>query len=78
MDMPILKVELEGFKQNIRGMLCDHNQELTNQIIKSINTTLTEDWVKTSIQHQVNKCIAESIKKITCDVIEKELINHVS
>ena len=67
MDIPHLRIELQGIKTGIMHTFTQHNDALNQSIIKQIEETITDDWVYQEILRCVNVCINESIQDITSD-----------
>ena len=64
MQLPVLRIELEGVKQNVAHMFAQNNDELNKMVQETIAAKLTEEWVQTEINRAVDNCIKSAIKDI--------------
>ena len=64
MNLPVLRIELEGIKQNIAHMFNQNNDELNKMVQETIESQLTEDWVQGEINQAVRSCMKSAIEDI--------------
>ena len=62
--MPRINIELEGIRQNIQHMFSKNQGDLMEVISKTLEETLTEEWVKHRIKVEVAACVENAIKDI--------------
>ncbi len=65
MEFPVLRIELEGLKQNIATMFNQNNDELNKMVIETIENKLTAEWVQAEINSAVEYCIRNAIKEVS-------------
>lgn len=58
---PIIRVEIEGLKSSVLHYMQQHNDDFNAMVKEALEQTLTEDWVKESIQQAVNKTVQNAI-----------------
>ena len=75
-ELPVLRIELDGIKQRIAHTFADHNDCLNKQIEKTINETLTEEWVQYEINIAVKNCIRKSIENVSDNWRLQEVITN--
>lgn len=61
MNTPIIRIEMEGLKAGVMHYIQQHNDDFNEMVQKTLESTLTEDWVKHSIQEAVNKTVQNAI-----------------
>ncbi len=64
MQLPVLRIELEGVKQNIAHMFSKNNDELNKMVQETIASQLTEEWVQGEINQAVRDCMKSAIEDI--------------
>lgn len=67
MNMPIIKIEINDLKHGIMHVLADRNNEINEQIKKTIDETLTEEWILESIKFNVDQAIRKAIDSFSDD-----------
>ena len=63
MDIPRIRVELEGVRRAVMSMLSE-NDELEQLVNETIRARITDDWVKGEIERAVESCISKAISGI--------------
>lgn len=63
---PIIKIEMEGLKSSVMHYMQQHNDDFNAMVKNALEQTLTEEWVKHSIQEAVNKTVQNAIDGM-CD-----------
>jgi hypothetical protein len=61
MNTPVIRIEVEGLKAGVMHHMQQRNDEFNEMVQKTLEDTLTEDWVKHSIQEAVNKTVQNAI-----------------
>jgi hypothetical protein len=61
MNTPVIRIEVEGLKAGVMHHMQQRNDEFNEMVQKTLESTLTEDWVKHSIQEAVNKTVQNAI-----------------
>lgn len=61
---PIIKIEMEGLKSSVMHYMQQHNDDFNAMVKDTLERTLTEDWVKQSIQEAVNKTVQNAIDRL--------------
>ncbi len=64
-DVPILRIELEGVRSSVVTMLQDRNDELNKMIAQEIDATLKLEWVQEKISYVVKEMIGKAIDKVS-------------
>jgi 5-bromo-4-chloroindolyl phosphate hydrolysis protein len=64
MDSLRLKVEMEGIRYTVMSHMSSHHEEINQMVQDTLAQTLTEDWVKASIQENVDKCLQNAINSL--------------
>lgn len=64
MNVPLLRLELDGIKEQIGSMIVDRNQEITSMILEEINKQITEEWVFNKVRGEVRKALEHAIDGI--------------
>lgn len=78
-EIPRIKIELEGIKHSVQSMLGSSNDELERMIVQTIDSTLTEDWVREQIQFAVRTCIKEAIDNVATDYrVQRAITEQIS
>ena len=79
-DIPRLHIELEGVRSKIVTLLSDHNNMLGKMVTKTLEETITEEWVQQKINVAVRQCIEKAIKSVsdnyTLQIAIKELVSE--
>lgn len=82
MNLPIIRLELEGVKQSVAHMLADRGKEINDLIVMSLENTLKEEWIAEQINYEITECVKKSIKNLSnsytlqsiiTDMIEKTI-----
>ena len=64
LDMPKIRIELEGISRTVQHMFATHNDELNTIICEKLDKTLNKDWVKNIIGEEVEKLVRKSVPNI--------------
>ena len=64
-QIPLLRIELEGLKQNVTMMFNQNNEALNKMVLDTLEKTLTEKWVQEKVNQEVTNCIEAAIKEIS-------------
>jgi len=64
-NMPMIKIEIEGLKSNVIHLFNDTNKDFSDNIIKTIERTLSAEWVQAEINRAVEDCVIEAIRKVS-------------
>lgn len=62
--LPILKIELEGIKQQIASLLTAKSSEIDQIINEEIQQQITEEWVVLEIRQAVRDLLKSSIRDL--------------
>jgi len=82
MNLPIIRLELEGVKHTVAHMLADRGKEINALITQSLDSTLKEEWVVEQINYEVVESVKKAIKGLSnsyalqstiTDMIEKSI-----
>lgn len=65
MNMPILRIELEGIRESVARALVTRNDEINKLILDSLESQLQEEWVIESIDSAVKAQIKKSIDDVS-------------
>jgi len=65
LNMPMLKIEIEGLRYSVIHAFDGHNKDFSEHVADTLEKTLTEEWVKKSVQEAVNECIKTAVKNIS-------------
>ena len=77
MEVPILKLDLEGVRMSVMTHLLQYKDEVDAMTMKIIEETLTEEWIEKSIRDNVRQTIREAINGIPRDYELKNAISEV-
>jgi hypothetical protein len=61
---PIIRVEMEGLRASVMHYMQRHNDDFNEMVQSTLENTLTEEWVRKSIQQAVNKTVQDAIDKL--------------
>ena len=73
-SMPIIKIEMEGIRQQVGSMIADHNNEINEMVQDALKQTLNEEWVRIQIQENVNKCVKSAISNLSDNYVLKSAV----
>ena len=62
--MPIIRIEIEQLRHSVNHYMQRHSNDITEIVQKTLEDTLTEEWVKNSIQEAVNKTVQSAIDEM--------------
>jgi len=65
MNIPTIRIELQGIRETVQAMFAGSNNELTERITETLERTITEDWVQSRINEEVAKCINKAISNLS-------------
>ena len=78
-EMPKLRIELEGLRQNVAHCFNANNDELNALVIDTIEKTLTAEWVRAEVQKSVNGAVKAAVEDVANDYhLKQALTTHVS
>jgi hypothetical protein len=60
-SIPRIRIEMEGIRAGVIHHMGQHNDEFNDMVKDALDRTLTEEWVKASIQDAVNKTVQSAI-----------------
>lgn len=61
-DFPIIKIEIEGIKQNICHAISDNNKEINQAVENEISRAIDAIDIKSLVKSGVQDCIQSAIK----------------
>ncbi len=64
MSMPIIRLELENVKHGVMHHMQSYNDDFNVMVQETLEQTLTEDWVKQSIQEAVNNTVQAAVNNL--------------
>lgn len=77
MDIPRLRIDLEGVRTSINTMLIQHNDDINKIVIDSLNKQITEDWIQSEIDNAVKIALKKSIEGIATQWELREAISNL-
>ena len=61
MNIPIIKIEIEGMKESIQNALAVHNDEFNIMISNAVDKSFTVETIQAKIEMQVAKALDNAI-----------------
>jgi uncharacterized protein YqeY len=61
---PIIKIEMQQVRESVMHYMQQRNEELNAMVQETLEQTLTEEWVKVSIQDSVNSVVQKAIDNV--------------
>lgn len=65
--MPILRLELEGIKECVAHAFSANQDELKKMVEDTLESELSEEWVRREVATQVRHCIEKAITSVSDD-----------
>lgn len=65
MDIPRIRIEVEGVRRQVQTMFANWDKEFSEIIQKEIEETLTQEWVMEQIKTEVVNAIHKAIRGIS-------------
>ena len=67
MYQPTLRFELETLRHTVQAKLQDANNDISKMIEETLNSVLTEDWIKEQVDEAVREALNNAIKELSDD-----------
>ena len=75
--MNIVKIELEGIREQVQMCLTDRMDEIKNKVAVQLTQTLTEEWVDEEIKKAVDIATKKAIGCLADDWKLKRMIQEI-
>ncbi len=67
MDIPIIKIEIEGMKEKIQSCLAVHNNEFNTMVHSAVEKAFSVEAIQDKIDRQVEIVLDEAIESLSGD-----------
>ncbi len=77
MDIPIIKIQVEGMKQSIQNALAIHGKEFNDMISEAVDKSFTVETIKAKIEMQVAKALDNAIDSLSENYQVKTIMKDI-
>ncbi len=77
MEIPIIRIELQGMKESIQQALAVHNDEFNTMISAAVDKAFDVETIQAKIDASVQQCLNDSIEALSGHYRVRELITEL-